>query len=511
MSSAVEDVSSWRFLDVRKTALSWRSVELIPPVALVVAVLVFAAVFCGRAPHSYIWIDEAFTLYHTDPRLSPATMQAGLATETNPPLHFWLLYGIRHLIADARVAGLMLNLAGVGGTCIFLMWNARRIGRVHLGFLVTTVYLLSATTIAGSMEIRPTPLARDLCVIAAALAATVRLRRSASRSEVIWAAVIGAASGISHVYGALFVGSVAAAMVVAGLVNHAKSMQAFGLVLGAACSLLFALWWLSINLASGGNLQSIAWLKNFAFYEGTLQFAFPPFFGPGYTWVLVAAGLILALASPVFRRSVSVWLVTAGLFLALPLIVSQRIPIIFYRYYIIEAPAFHVLLAFVLYDMVAGADAAKRPIHLWATAGAVVGLAAPILSGPLAASQLLHLRMEWRGAQLVREAAGACPSKTIRTVETADFGPAISRFAYSYAMGNTGLRLVDAAATPQDASEVNCRILGWMEHAVVKGIPAGIVPGEPSQQAALHALHLTNKKHLRLTIERHLSGFVILK
>ena len=84
-------------------------------------------------------------------------------------------------------------------------------------------------------------------------------------------------------------------------------------------------------------------------------------------------------------------------------------------------------------------------------------------------------------------------------------------FGYNYLLRGTELRAINANHRHEDVSQVNCRVVGWLEHAIAQGILAGLVPGEPQEAQALKALTLDNVHHVPLTIERHLSGFVIAK
>jgi len=83
-------------------------------------------------------------------------------------------------------------------------------------------------------------------------------------------------------------------------------------------------------------------------------------------------------------------------------------------------------------------------------------------------------------------------------------------FGYNYLLrGPNCARSMPIAGMRRVAGE--CRVVGWLEHAIAQGILAGLVPGEPQEAQALKALNLDNVHHVPLTIERHLSGFIIAK
>ena len=149
--------------------------------ALLIAGLIFAIAafiaFYVRWDRGYLWLDETFSLFVAEQAQSLWDMQTRLlANETNPPLHFWLLYAFRRMIDEPRLAGHALNFvvaAMATSSIVGLPWRA---GRPRLGLLLGIVFLMSASTMSYMQDIRSGFTALSLCGAAAALSGVVRLR-----------------------------------------------------------------------------------------------------------------------------------------------------------------------------------------------------------------------------------------------------------------------------------------------------------------------------------------------
>lgn len=516
--------------------LNWRhrANQLSLPLLLVglcVAIIVFIA-FYLHWDRGYIWLDEVFSLRVTEKTRSVWAMQTQLlGHETNPPLHFWLLYGFRRLIDEPRAAGHALNfvVAALSASAIAgLSWRA---GRPRLGILLVIVYLMSASTMSFMQDIRDGFTTLSLCAVAVTLSGTVRLKGAADRTDLILAAGLGLLTGISHVYGALFLGCLAAALVIEAVVKRNRSQVVFGLVTGAACTLTFAAWFAGLWLSTKGRLDSIAWLAQFPPMAGfvlvwlsylgpTPGYEIGPHVRtPGYEiwphvwlWYLAPLGFVVALGSAVFRRSVVILVICAIMVVGIALLVSIKTPIILFRYFLILGPPLHLLLALAVYDQVRNYFKSERPGRLTTltTLGGCVALTIPIVTSAFAADVLANYQDPWwAGVDRVRAEAGNCPSHTIR-VDMTEI-PVLAddmKWGFTYLLKGTGLKLEDGALSTKDVSDINCSVVGWGEHMMGSG--AGL-PGWPTEDNALRLMNLTNKKHAPLKIDRHMLGFVIYK
>jgi hypothetical protein len=482
--------------------------------ALLAGFAVSAAAFIAIYIHldrGYLWIDEMFSLWATDKAHSVWGMQTQLLVhETNPPLHFWLLYAFRRIIDDPRLAGHALNIvvaATAVSAIVYLPWRA---GRPRLGLLLGIVFLMSAGTMSFMQDIRSGLLTMSLCGVAIALAGTIRLKGEADRAELIFAAAVGALAGISHVYGALFTGCLAAAMVIDAALKRNRSQAVFGLVLGAACTLTFAAWFAGLCLSTGGHLGSVAWLARIPPLLG-FELVWLSYFGPVWAWYVIGGGFLLALTAAPFRRYAMILLLCAAMIVATILLISLRMPILFFRYFLILGPAFHLLLALAVYDLVQSYWAKSRPSALarLAVLGGCLAIVAPVVTGVFDAALMSSSQDPWWvGIDRVRAEAANCPSHSVR-VNLMDRPDLLDgkKWGFTYLLQGTGLQYEDA--TPNDVSAIDCRIVGWAEHMPQSG--AGRLPGAPTEADALKLMNLTNKKHIPLQIERHLFGFVIFK
>lgn len=478
----------------------------------VLAAVAFVAVYLYW-DRGYIWLDEVFSLWATEKTRSVVDMQTQLlANETNPPLHFWLLYAFRRLINDPRLAGHALNFVVAALSLTAIVGLPWRSGRPRLGLLLGIVYLMSGSSMSFMQDIRNGFTALSLCGVAVALSGTVRLKAEADRTDLLIAVGLGLLAGISHVYGALFTGSLSAAMIIEGMYRKSRSQALFGLALGGACSLTFAAWFAGLLLSTQGHLVSIAWLARIPPLLG-FDNVWRSYFGPAWAWYLMGLGFVIALGSALFRRSAIFLLICAVMVFGIPVLTSLKTPIVFFRYFLILAPPLHMLLALAVYDLVGGYGRTE-PRGGLSTATMVAGciaLAVPVLTGVSNANFLVpHQDPWWLGVDRVRAEAGNCPSHVIRAdmSQVGDLADGM-KWGFTYLLRGTGLQLEDMAKTTKDVSDIDCRVVGWSEHMITSR--AGMVPGEPTEDDALKLTNLTNKRHVPLKIERHFLGFVIYK
>ncbi|WKL57930.1 glycosyltransferase family 39 protein [Asticcacaulis sp. ZE23SCel15] len=458
---------------------------------------VFLVMFVVNARRGGLWTDELFTVWATDPSINPWQLQFDrLRYETNPPLHFWLLYGLRQVVPEARVAGLILNFTVVVATVAAIVMTMRRDGRAWLGYALAILFLLNTATLIYVQEVRAYMLALGLCAV---LAVLVMRFIAQGRGRVALLAVLGAVTGLSHVYGALFAGALAAALVIEGLVFRRTEVWRAGLILGVACSVPFLIWFVGVSHQEGGTLRNIGWIS-FApeHIKSTIDGIVRVFVGPVWVVIIWVMALILALSSPVFRRSGLMVAVVAVIFMIGPFAISAKVPILHYRYFAVGFPALMLLLAMAVCEVWRA-----EPSRLRKGAAAILVLIPVVMSLPVSWVELTA-KPVWRGAEVVRTNAQACPSQTIRGLIYPDAKvQPIFPFTYEYLLRGTGLK-VTGSDQVADVSDINCRIVAWVEHS-------GFISETTDEALLLERLNLTNRERVPLTIQRHLNGVVILK
>jgi hypothetical protein len=463
----------------------------------VLARTVFCVLFVINALRGGLWTDELFTVWATDPSISPWQLQFDrLRYETNPPLHFWLLYGLRQVVPEARLAGLILNFTVVMATVAAIVMTMRRDGRALLGYGLAILFLLNAATLIYVQEVRAYMLAIGLSAV---LAVLVMRFIAQGRGRVALLAVLGAVTGLSHVYGALFAGALAAALMIEGLVSRRAPVWRAGLMLGAACSVPFLIWFMGVHHQEGGNLRNIGWIS-FApeHIKSTIDGIVRVLIGPVWVVIIWAVALIVALSSPVFRRSALMVAVVALIFLIGPFVISAKVPILHYRYFAVGFPALMMLLAMAVCEVWR-----TEPSRLRKGAATILVLISVVMSLLVSWAEL-SAKPVWRGAEVVRANAQACPSQTIRglTYPDAQVQP-IFPFTYEYLLRGTGLKVVGSDQVA-DVSDINCRIVVWVEHS-------GFISETTDEAFLLERLNLTNRERVALVVHRYRNGLVIMK
>ncbi|GGZ20783.1 hypothetical protein [Asticcacaulis endophyticus] len=463
----------------------------------VLAGTVFCVLFVINARRGGLWTDELFTVWATDPTISPWQLQFDrLRYETNPPLHFWLLYGLRQIVPDARLAGLILNFTVVAATVAAIVMTMRRDGRALLGYGLAILFSLNSATLIYVQEVRAYVLAIGLSAV---LAVLVMSFVREGRGWVAVLAVLGAVTALSHVYGALFAGGLAAALVVEGLVSRRTEVWRAGLIIGVACSVPFLIWFMGVHHQEGGTLRNIGWIS-FApeHIKSTIDGILRVFIGPVWVLIIWAMALVTALRSPVFRRSGLMVAVVAVIFLIGPFVISAKVPILHYRYFAVGFPALVLLLAFAVNEVWR-----NEPSRLRKGAAAIFVLIPVVMSLPVSWAELT-MKPVWRGAEVVRVNAQACPSGVVRglTYPDARVQP-IFPFTYEYLLRSTGLK-VTGSDQVADVSDINCRLVAWVEHN-------GFISETTDEALLLERLNLTNRQQVPLVIHHHRNGLVILK
>ena len=157
------------------------------------------------------------------------------------------------------------------------------------------------------------------------------------------ATILGCLAAITHVYAALFCGSIAAGLLAVGFLYKRKDLLKPGLALGLSASVVFAIW-LSIAFDA---VRNIAWIQ-FSVRDvlnaalSVKEIALGANVLAAVLFVICSYGLLNRKSRPLFL----VFSIAFLLFALLPIITSFAQPIIRDRYWQIGAAALPVLLLF---------------------------------------------------------------------------------------------------------------------------------------------------------------------
>ncbi len=490
-----------------------RFFRYLPPVAWLAAVVLFVQRFVAGYQAGGPRLDELFSLWASDPAGSLWDMQIDkLACETNPPLHYWLMYGLQMVLGAGRTTGLVLNGLTIAVTLGGLIWLARRAGRPALGWWLGAVYLCSAATITQTQDVRPYCLAVSVCALLATQVSLLRRAESISRVDTGITVALAATAGITHVYAALFVFCLTSAVALEGVLRQTgpwreRSLLRLAVLTGGACAMTFGLWGVGLVRNTGRHPPSIEWIRfdypsvSTAFVWDSLVQVGPP----------VALGLFLiaiAIACGARRPggTLCVAFVTAALFFVMPLLISFLKPIIHAQYYPVGGAALLILLAFATIE----AWAEERRQADWrshtALAGLAVALALPLLCSGMASRAWADNKLVWRSAEIVRAQAPSCPERRVRVVPP-PWGMQGKLYpGFAYILRDSGLTVEDSRDTLRDVSDIDCSVVAWSEDSQKPNWPESL-----SEEERLKVFNLTNREHVPLTLRRYGDGYVVTK
>lgn len=480
-------------------AFSWlRTHPLLWSGGLFAAALVACIVFqASIIPSMGLWYDELFSLWAGDPGISfGEAFATRILPDTNGPIYFSLVYFAQLTGLSGRAAFVVLNFLVI--SAVFAMILARgRLARIPATALcAVTIALITAPLLVYGPEGRVYGIVMAVCAAIAFEAGRTLAGGEAKPNDLILAAVLGALTAWMHVFGAIFTGSLAAALVITGaLILRRRDVVLLGLVFGAATTIAFVIWIAFAFRLFTGTASWIIFDREWVFNAiWTLKhYLVGPIIGAVAAFSFVALSLI-----PRNSRAMALVLaITGGLFITIPLVVSIKMPIFLGRYLLVAGPGLLVLCVFLLRSHLV-ADGAPK---LWRAGLGTLGalfFVFPLMQGLPTVSQTFADRSSWEGERPVLEAAGACPAGEIRTLSSI---PLKSGFEF-YLRGK--LTPVEPDLAPmRDVSEIDCPVFGWAEHfsdAWVEKASVGRV---------LNDFHLTNKTGLPLEIIPHRAGLVL--
>ena len=483
----------------------WMPAWLLWGALLCGAVILFAAAQYSINAVNGWWADELFALWASDTSVSFATAYSErIARDTNPPLYFSILYWVRSIVVNDRAAVLILNTActAAGSAAVLLLSRPSRL--TGLATAGIAAFLLSGPLMRYASEGRAY---LPALVVAFVASWCVALAVQAPRDRPPpWAFVaVGAVAALVHVYAALFCGVLAAGLLLLVLLDRSRrDLVGPALALGVSTSIVFGLW-LATIVDSFGRIDWIEFstreVLNAAWFVKELTV------GYRLAGMLLLVLLLFGLLRGSTRPVTLVFAATFALFIALPLLVSLKKPIILGRYWVIGAPGLIVLVAFLARAW--WTETGANRLASWLLLGVALLACVTSLSGFLAARTMISAKPVWKGADIVRPLVENCPD---RSIHVGSAGIVNSRASLPYFARMADMReglFADAgsSATPNlAAATARCPVMGWAEH-VLRG--DDFLARAPD--AELLRLLRISARPQDVEIRRHPSGFVVLK
>jgi len=446
------------------------------------------------------WLDELFALWASEPAVPySAIFIERIGPDTNPPFYFSALYLSRTIIADDRLAVIVLNALALCVAFLAVLAPSRRQGHAPLALLGFSLFLLSGPVMRYMLEARVYLCALALVFVAAWYCA---LTISNPRSRIsIWAfVVLGLLAASMHVYAALACGALGAGLLLAALLLSDRSMALRAFVLGGAATLGLALWifmLLSLESSAGARIDwldfSIEAILKAGWYTTSLV--------AGEPWVLglIFAVTVYGLITPT-TRVLTLGLVVAGaVFLTLPVAISMLKPILHGRYWTVGAPMLVVLITFLIALWVND----REREHTTALAGAGLLIVASSMFGYATAGLLTQRNAVWAGAETVSRLGQMCPHGSIH-IHIGPVGP-FEHFEWGFPKtsglsAQTFTLASDENVNALKPEEARCPVLGWAEHMWI---------GELSDADLLRLVKVD--AHIDdVDIRTHKTGFVVL-
>ncbi|MFZ1108253.1 MAG: hypothetical protein WAN43_07905 [Rhodomicrobium sp.] len=452
------------------------------------------------------WLDDLSSLWASDPKL-PFRLVFGerILSDSNPPLYFSLLYCVRQIVSDDGAAVVAVNAGAIGAAAAAVFILSWRAGVGGLAVAGIAAFALSGPILYFAPEGRSYVCALSIVFVTSWYAA-LAIAGFPGQLSLARYSILGCLAALTHVYAALFCGSLAAGLLALAIFAGRKELLKPGLALGLSATLVFGVW-LGIAFSSIENIDwihfSVRDVLNAALSVKELAMG-------SYIVAIIVVGLfVFGLFSHSTRSLFIAFGVAFALFALLPLIASFMRPLITSRYWLIGASALPVALIFAARSWIvkrSGAPARNRPV---AAIAVLCCLAASSALGFSNALYYLPTKPFWRGGDLVRPLLARCDGATVHVYYENSSRPydawPDAMFGFEKVAGSSSILFLDAQenSTPfVSAAAASCAVLGWAEHAW---------EWRDLKDGDLLRLLKIEASADEVQIVRHRTGFVILK
>ena len=211
----------------------------------IVLVLCVALLFAGElASVSAIsgWsFDDLFSLWASEPT-SPflAVFRERIITDSNPPLYYSLLHFLRQATPDDGMVVVAVNIGAITAAAAAVYIPSRQAGVSGFAIAGIAAFALSGPVLYFAPEGRSYVMALSVVFVASWYSALLILGFPALTLK--RATILGCLAAMTHVYAALFCGSIAAGLLTVGFSYKRKELLKPGLALGLSASVVFAIW-----------------------------------------------------------------------------------------------------------------------------------------------------------------------------------------------------------------------------------------------------------------------------
>jgi hypothetical protein len=485
---------------IRTKVPTWLNIVFVLGVALL-----FAREFASVSAISGWWFDDLFSLWASEPSLPfSVVLRERILTDSNPPLYFSLLHLVRQGIPDDGMAVIAVNIGAIAVAAAAIYIPSRRAGVSGLAIAGLSAFVLSGPVLYFAPEGRSYVIALSIVFVASWYTALVISGFPALTLKS--ATILGCLAAMTHVYAALFCGSIAAGLLTLSYSHKRKDLLKPGLALGLSASVVFAIW-LSIAF---GTVQNIAWIQ-FSVRDvlsaalSVKEIALGANVLAPVLLVIFSYGLLNRKSRPLFL----VFSIAFLLFALLPILTSFAQPIIRSRYWQIGAAALPVMLLFAARIWIF--ESYKAPsISVWAGSTALCLIVVSSILGIANAKLYIPTKSFWRGAELVRPLLSHCQKGAVHVYyENALRNPYVpllwEMWDFHKLTGAPQAVFVDAReeATPYlDAAASSCPVLGWTEDSL---------DWQKLDDRGLVQLLKITASLAEVQIIRYATGFVILK